>query len=419
MITARTRIQLAIFCLITLLGVSFVGARYAGLGSLFGSDHYTVTAHFATSGGIYQDAEVSYRGVEIGRVGQMKLTSSGVDVDLDIDKKWKDIPSDTLAVVGNRSAVGEQYVELQPRTDNGPYLTDHSQIAQADTRTPLPTEKLLSDVSDTVESVDKGALKTTITSLGQGFGGTGRSLQEILDAGTAFIKTADDNFGTTTALLRDGNTVLRSQVDNQDAIRSFAKNLSLFSGTLAGHNKDLVSLIQSGGASAQELRSFLQENQVNLGELISEALTTGQVINKNLAGLKQVLVVYPYVVEGGFTVVAREPSAGGAYDAHFGLILTNTPVCHAGYQGTHERTPNDRNTVNFNQNAHCSEPATQSNARGAQNAPRAVASYNTSSHRVTWGTPAGNDATPYQAAPASLGADAWKWLYLQPMTTGK
>lgn len=419
MITARTRIQLAIFCLITLVGVSFVGARYADLGSLIGSDHYTVVAHFASSGGIYQGGEVSYRGVEVGRVGQLTLTDSGVDVDLDIDKSWKDIPSDTLAVVGNRSAVGEQYVELQPRTDTGPYLADHSEIPQQDTKVPLPTERLLADVSDTVESVDKGALATTIGSLGEAFGGTGRSLQEILDGGTAFIKTADDNFGVTTSLLRDGNTVLRSQVDDQDAIRSFARNLSLFSGTLAGHNKDLISLIESGGASAQELRGFLEENRVNLGELISEALTTGEVVNKHLDGLKQVLVVYPYVVEGGFTVVAPEPSAGGAYDAHFGLILTNTPVCHAGYESTRERTPDDRSTTNFNQQAHCAEPAAQSNPRGAQNAPRAVAAYDNATHRVTWGGPSDRDATPNRAAPASLGADAWKWLYLQPLTTGK
>ena len=33
---------------------------------------------------------------------------------------------------------GEQYVDLQPQTDNGPYLHDGSQIAMADTRTPLP-----------------------------------------------------------------------------------------------------------------------------------------------------------------------------------------------------------------------------------------------------------------------------------------
>ena len=88
--------------------------------------------------------------------------NDGNDVDLDIDNSWDDIPAESLAVVGNRSAVGEQYVELQPQVDSGPYLDDRSEIAQADTRTPIATQKLLTDISDTVESVDKPSLRTTV-----------------------------------------------------------------------------------------------------------------------------------------------------------------------------------------------------------------------------------------------------------------
>jgi len=41
-----------IFALITLLGVSFVGAKYAQLNRLFYSTSYTVVAHFSDSGGM-------------------------------------------------------------------------------------------------------------------------------------------------------------------------------------------------------------------------------------------------------------------------------------------------------------------------------------------------------------------------------
>src|SRR3546814_4834164 len=104
MITKRTKIQLVIFVVITLVGVTFVGARYARLDRLFYDDTYTVTAHFKDSGGIFSGAEVSYRGVTIGRVGEMELTEGGVDVHLDIEKDWDRIPADSIALVGNRSA---------------------------------------------------------------------------------------------------------------------------------------------------------------------------------------------------------------------------------------------------------------------------------------------------------------------------
>src|SRR5262249_50743478 len=159
-----------IFALITMLGVSFVGAKYAQLNRLLYTTSYTVVAHFQDSGGMYAGGLVSYRGVRGGDVQKLVLTHDGVGAYLGIGPGWDGkTPADTLAVVGNRSAVGEQYVDLQPRTDSGPYLHDGSQIAMADTRTPLPTQKLLADISNTVQSVHKKSLRTTVHELGQAF----------------------------------------------------------------------------------------------------------------------------------------------------------------------------------------------------------------------------------------------------------
>ena len=177
MITRRTKIQLLVFVVITLVGCSFVGARYAKLDRLFYDSAYTVTAHFGSSGGIFAGAEVTYRGVQIGKVDRLVLTEEGVDVELAIDNQHDSIPAATLALVGNKSAVGEQYVELQPKSNDEPYLADGSEIAMADTRTPIQVEQLLSNLATTVGSVDRKALKTTVTELGAAFAGTGEELQ--------------------------------------------------------------------------------------------------------------------------------------------------------------------------------------------------------------------------------------------------
>jgi phospholipid/cholesterol/gamma-HCH transport system substrate-binding protein len=430
MIARRTKVQLMIFALITLLGVSFVGAKYAQLNRLVYRTSYTVVAHFSDSGGMYAGGLVSYRGVRVGQVQKLQLTRDGVDAYLDIDKGWDDkIPTDTLAVVGNRSAVGEQYVDLQPQTDRGPYLHDGSQIANTDTRTPLPTQKLLGDISRTVSSVHRGSLRTTVHALGTAFAGTGPDLQRIIDTGTSFIRTANRNFDVTTSLIQDSNTVLRGQVASSSAIRSFAHDLRLFSGTLAGHDRDLRRVIDNGSVTATELRRFLQDNRVDLADLVNNLVTTGQVVVKHLPGLRQVLVLYPYVVEGGFTVVSKSPESG-LYDAHFGLVFTNDPpVCHNGYQSTDTRAPQDGSNRPMNVAAHCAEPATQSDPRGAQNAPAnrpgaayrtPVAWYDPASKHLTWGS-----RVPFQLddagspAPATLGEETWKWLFLQPLTAGR
>ena len=425
MITRRTKVQLMIFVLITLVGVSYVGARYARLDRLIVDDSYNVVAHFPDSGGIFAGGEVTYRGVRVGQVESLELTDQGVDVNLAIEKDHDDIPADTLAVVGNRSAVGAQYVELQPQTDEQPYLEDDSEIAVENTRIPIATQKLLGDISDTVESVDKQALTTTVTEMGKAFDGTGQDLGRMIDSGNAFIREANANFDTTTALIRDSNTVLKGQVASASAIREFARNFSLFSTTLAGSDADIRTLIDNGSATANELRTFLEDNQVELGQLINNLVTTGEVVVRHLDGIEQVLVIYPYVVEGGFTVVSK--SSDGMYDAHFGLILQQEPhVCNEGYESTNQRPPQDGSSAPMNTKAHCAEPPSQSNARGAQNAPSragaayrapVVASYDQDSERVRWFDGPGERYRAPQpwTPPAGYGGESWQWLLIRPL----
>jgi len=424
-ISRRTKVQLLFFVLITLIGVSFVGARYARLDRLLFDDRYTVVAHFDDSGGSFKGALVSYRGVTVGQIEKLVLTDDGVDVYLGIDNKWDDIPKDSLAIVGNRSAIGEQYVDLQPASDGGPFLKDESEIPVQNTRLPIPTVKLLSDISNTVGNVDRDALQTVVSELGLAFEGTGDDLGQIIDTSNSFIETADENFEITTALIRDSNTVLNGQLDAATSIRTFARNLALFSTSLAGSDQDLRRLIDVGSSSANELRSFIEENKVDLAALLNNLRTTGEIQVKHIDGLEQILVAYPLVVEGGFTVVAKDPVTG-KYDAHFGMVTTSNPhVCNEGYEGSDRRPPQNTGWRDMYVRARCTEPPTKSNARGAQNAPRAATSYSSpivarfdpETGKLTWTRHAADLQTTGTVAPQVMGEESWKWLLLQGVQT--
>ena len=430
MITKRTKVQLLVFVLITMIGVSYVGARYARLDRLLFDDSYRVVAHFDESGGIFEGAGVTYRGITVGQVDDMVVTDEGVDVVLRIDDDSEKIPRDTNALVANLSAVGEQYVDLLPNTDSGPYLGEDSEIPEANTETPIATTQLLVDLDKMVNSVNKDSLRTVVSEMGKAFKGTGESLGQIIDTSNSFIATANDNFDVTTALINDSNTVLKTQIDSGSDIRSFARDLALLSDTLVASDADLRRVIDNGSATANQLRTFLEQNGVNLGELINNLVTTGEVTVKHLDGIEQVLVVYPYVVEGGYTVVAKDPKSG-LYNAHFGLILQQEPhVCTEGYDPSQVRSPHDRDDRPMDMDARCTEPQAQSNARGSQHAPgtpaapRAgaayrspvVAAYDAESGDVHYTDQNPSDAVSYTGGAASVfGEDSWKWLLLQPL----
>lgn len=422
MITARTKRQLLIFVLITLVGVAYVGARYARLDRFFYDSAYSVDAHFTDSGGIFSGAEVTYRGVHIGKVDALRLTDAGVDVVLSIDKSWDRIPADTDATVANKSAVGEQYVDLEPKTNGGPYLHDGSQVADADTHIPVSTTELLTNLDNLVNSVPQDQLRTVVSELGSAFKGTGPALSQIIDTSTSFIQTANQNFDVTNALIRDSRTVLQTQLDKASAITSFSRDLRLFSGSLAAHDADLRRLIDNGSASVTQLRTFLDQNKVNLSRLISNLVSTGEVTVQHLAATRQFLVLYPYVVAGGYTVAAKAPD-GVNYDAHFGVVLTqNPPVCHQGYHPSQVRTPQDRGDKPMDTTAGCTDPNLAQ--RGAHYAPEgrpgaayrpSVGTYDLGSGKLSWADAAGKPTVVSNGGQHELfGKDAWKWMLLQP-----
>jgi phospholipid/cholesterol/gamma-HCH transport system substrate-binding protein len=153
--------------------------------------------------------------------------------------------------------------------------------------------------------------------------------------------------------------------------------------------------------------------------LINNLVTTGEVVVKHLPGVRQILVLYPYEVAAGYTVSAK---SGNAYNARFGLILNqNPPVCDAGYDPKQWRSPMDRGDRPMDMNAHCAEPASKSNARGAQNAPRTgvsyrapVATYDLDTGKTTW---TDQDSMPNVADGGTARQsweDSWSSLLLKP-----
>lgn len=139
MITLSIRLKNLAFLVIAALVLGYLGVRYADLGHYVGlRSYYTVTVQLPQTGGLYTHSNVTYRGVSVGRVGPIELTDDGVEAELRIENDAPPIPDSLTAVVANLSAVGEQYVDLRPTREDGPFLGNGSVIDEADTSTPAP-----------------------------------------------------------------------------------------------------------------------------------------------------------------------------------------------------------------------------------------------------------------------------------------
>ena len=121
MLTRFVRIQLFLFTVASIIGIVAMVLVYMQLPTLLGIGRMTVKLELPRTGGLYQFSNVTYRGVQIGKVTDVRATRSGAVATLSLATSPK-IPADLQASVLSVSAVGEQYVDLLPRTDSGPYL---------------------------------------------------------------------------------------------------------------------------------------------------------------------------------------------------------------------------------------------------------------------------------------------------------
>jgi phospholipid/cholesterol/gamma-HCH transport system substrate-binding protein len=368
MITLAVRLKNLAFLLIAVLVLGFLGIRYADLGRYVGvADYYTVEVELPRTGGLFTHSDVTFRGVSVGRVGPIDLTADGVVAQLRVKKSAPRIPADTRAVVAGLSAVGEQYIDLRPESDAGPYLADGSRVAQPDTEVPAPVTDVLTSVNDLTRSVPLEDLRTVVDEFGKAFEGHGDDLQVLLDNGSAFIEAADRNLPATTRLLTDGETVLRTQAEEAEAIRGFADGAAELARTLKGSDADLRRLLAVTPDAATQVSGLLRDLDPSLGVVLANLLTTSEVAVTRQRGIEELLVKYPAAVSAGATAVD-----GGTMKLGLAVTFFQPLPCTDGYGGTRYRTGLDLGTAPaLNTGASCTAPAASGvNVRGSAHAPR-------------------------------------------------
>src|SRR2546426_2736116 len=109
-IAAMVIFALSCFGLLLFLWLSFGGAIPLK------AKRYELEVNFPEATTLAQQADVRIAGVTVGKVSQKKLNKGGnaTTVTLQIDPKYAPIPSDTHAILRQKTLLGETYVELTP-----------------------------------------------------------------------------------------------------------------------------------------------------------------------------------------------------------------------------------------------------------------------------------------------------------------
>lgn len=368
--------QLIVFAILSVFVVSYAAYHFMGLQRYTGIGTYTVTAELETSGGLYPRALVTYRGADIGVVLDTDFEDGKVLARLQLQSDVK-VPRDTDAAVRSVFTIGEQYLDLQPATDSGPFLADGDVIPLDRTSVPVPTGEVVVAVNDLLQSLPKEDLRTTVDEASAAFTGAGPALAQLIDSSRSLIALAQANIGPLQQLITDAEPVLGALNTAGPDITAFSTDLASFSEQLAMNDAQIRAALDNGPAFFGAVNQTISDIGSPVSILLANLQSVGEVLRVNVPGLRQILVIYPAVsasinhsalgVQGDDRIYGQAP---------LDLKLGNTAnplLCTEGYSETQRRDPGDVTPVEPAENSYCTLPADDGRvARGLRNVPCAI-----------------------------------------------
>lgn len=371
MLTRFVRTQLIIFTIASIIGALVMVFGYMQVPTLLGLGRITVTLQLPRGGGLYQFSNVTYRGVQVGKVTDIKIAAvDRAEATLSLQTSPR-IPADLRAEVHSMSAVGEQYVDLLPLHDAPPYLHDGSVIAKQDTTVPQQIGPILDQVSALVNSIPKDKFADLLDETFHAFNGAGYDVGSLLDSSSTLSANLSGAVDQTRTLADDSVPFLNSQAQSGDALREWAHSLAGVTDQLRRNDPQIRTLLQNGPGFANETSRLLNQIKPTLPILLANLTTLGQVAVTYNPSLEQLLVLLPPYVGALQTYGRADNNPTGYPLGEFAVTLADPPPCTVGFLPPSQwRNPADTTTADTPDGLYCKLPQDSPLAvRGARNYP--------------------------------------------------
>jgi phospholipid/cholesterol/gamma-HCH transport system substrate-binding protein len=325
----RLVINLTAVLVLAVVTVSWAVFRLAGPGGFEGP--FRVTADFESSGGVFTNQQVTYRGVLVGKVGELSLNDDGVNIELLISPEWKDrIPRGVEARIGSKSAVGEQFVNLTPSSGGGgnETLSDGDVIPRNVTSLPVDFQELLQSLDRVLADVPPEATRRLAENLAAGLGGREDDIATILRSlGTladTFASVADEQQRLLDSSTEAGREFLRTKDNFAAAIRAADR---VFEG-IGERPEELRRLFVESDRFARNTNALLARHRRNLSggiralaDFVSFQLSERNAVIQSLRHVPQFLKAIEEA-----SIPWRAPDGRRFYRLRVGLVVDDVPA---------------------------------------------------------------------------------------------
>lgn len=359
----RIRTAQALILLILIGGVVYVTDTVVG-GSLF-RDPYHLTVQLPQAGGLHKGSVVTYRGQRIGEVIDVRLSDRpgvGAVAELEIEEHVE-IPVDSAMEVRNLSAVGEQYLDVRPRADDGPYLADGATVPVTATTIPLTVPEVLAHAQSLMSSLDVDDIATIAQETATIFGNAEedvdlRALAIEMETAFAMLRRLEP---TLTQLIRTAETPLRTIDDLAPQLRSMSADLEAIAGSLAQATPDIRRTVTTSLDLLPRLDRWWRELSPELRRLLRSGVPLTEMAARHLRGLHHWLDWAP---------LQADVMAGSTRDGSGRVLLVPRILKNCVYDKSVQRDIQDLEPRTPVTDVRCTDPPSGTQGRGSATVPQ-------------------------------------------------
>lgn len=358
--------QLVAFGVLTVVVLLVLGVYYLQIPTTLGVGRYSLTAELPASGGLYPTANVTYRGITIGKVTEVEPTMEGVRATLSIDNRYQ-IPIDATANVHSVSAIGEQYLDLVS-TGN---LRTFFLPGQTITKGTVPSEigPALDSANRGLAALPNDKIGSLLDETAQAVGGLGPALQRLVDSTQATVRDFHGQIPDVNDIIQHSGPILDSQIESGAAIERWAHNLDVLATQAAQRDRNLKSIVSQAAPTADQVNSVFSQVGDSLPQTLANLEVVLDLFKRYHKGIEQYLVYMPQGASIDQTIATPFP---GQAALDLALSINQPPPCLSGFIPPSEwRSPADTSMIPVPRGNYCKiamdTPA--NNVRGSRNIP--------------------------------------------------
>jgi virulence factor Mce-like protein len=320
----------------------------------------TVDVELEQTGGLFEGSAVTYRGIKVGKVTEIVPTEEGVLATVRLSA-GTDVPKDSLARVRSLSPVGEQYLDFQPDSTEGPFLESGDTVDAESTDLPESLSATVVAVNKVLRQIDDRKLRIVLRELSTALAGTGDDLGRILDQGTDLLATLDQVWPETDRVITNAGTVLRIVSDNEGSLRVLGARAKQFAAFLRSYEPEWQQVLDRTPGQVEDLKALIRDAEEVLPGFLDTGVSLSDVAMAYEPHLRALLQEYSRGIGTLTTVISGE-----RINLH--LIGVRTARCD---YGTTKHEPYDPERHAFQDGGKCSASFARLQ-RGAAHAPGPV-----------------------------------------------